>query len=245
MAADVRNIALTTVDDRYLDAVIATPDGDGPWPAIVVIHEIFGIDDEMHKHLRHLAGLGYIAVMPNLYSGGGMRRCLIGTLKSLRSGRGRAYADIEASRHYLLKNSDCTGTVGVLGFCIGGGFALMTASSGFAAASVNYGDLPKHIDATLENACPIVASYGSKDVLNKGAAPKLSAALERLDIPHDVKEYPGAGHAFMDEKLTGWPWTRPIVRVLNFGPDPAAARDAWARIEVFFGAHLVTTTPES
>ena len=52
----------------------------------------------MYKHLRHLAWLGYIAVMPNLYSDGGMRKCLIGTLKSLRSGRGRAYADIEASR---------------------------------------------------------------------------------------------------------------------------------------------------
>jgi carboxymethylenebutenolidase len=63
----------------------------------------------------------------------------------------------------------------------------------------------------------------------------------RLKIPHDVKEYPGVGHAFMDEKLTGWPWTRPIVRVLNFGPDPAATIDAWARIEAFFGAHLDTT----
>ena len=239
METDVRGISLTTVDGRGVDALIAKPNGDGPWPAIVVIHEIWGADDEMYKHLRHLASLGYIAVMPNLYSDGGMRKCLIGTLKSLRSGRGRAYADIEASRQHLLSDDDCTGTVGVLGFCMGGGFALMTAS-GFSAAAVNYGDLPKAMDSTLGRACPIVGSYGRKDVLNKGAAPRLEATLSRLDIPHDVKEYPNAGHAFMNEELNGWPWTRPIVRALNFGPDPVAARDAWARIEAFFAAHLVT-----
>ena len=199
----------------------------------------------MHKQLRHLAQLGYIAIMPNLYAAGGMRKCLIGTLRSLRSGRGRAYADIEAARQHLLGNAECTGTVGVLGFCMGGGFALMTASSGFAAASVNYGDLPKQMDSTLRNACPIVASYGSRDLRNLGAAPKLATALERLEIPHDVKEYPGAGHAFMNEEITGWPWTRPIARVLNFSPDPVAASDAWRRIEAFFSVHLGGTTPEN
>jgi carboxymethylenebutenolidase len=112
MPADLRSIALTTADGRSIDAAITTPDGPGPWPAIVVIHEIFGIDDEMHKHLRHLARMGYIAVMPNLYAGGGMARCLAGTLRSLRTGRGRAYADIEAARHYLLSDAECTGTEG-------------------------------------------------------------------------------------------------------------------------------------
>jgi len=238
MKTDIRGISLTADQGRVVEALIAKPGGIGPWPAIVVIHEIWGIDDEMRKQLQHLAGLGYIALMPNLFADGGMRRCLFGTLKSLRSGQGRAYADIEAARRHLLLADDCSGTVGVMGFCMGGGFALMTASA-YSAAAVNYGDLPTAMDSTLSTACPIVASYGRRDVLNKGAAPKLEAALTRLGITHNVREYPNAGHAFMNEKLNGWPWTRPVARVLHIGPDPEAASDAWSRIEAFFAAHLL------
>lgn len=64
--------------------------------------------------------------------------------------------------------------------------------------------------------------------------------LTGLDIPHDIKEYPEAGHVFMNSELNGWPWLRPIVRVLNFGPNPEAASDAWIRIDAFFGEHLAT-----
>ncbi len=238
MAADIVDVHLDAADGRTVDAIMTSPNGEGPWPGIVVIHEIFGIDAEMHKHLRHLADLGYLAVMPNLYTDGGMRRCLIGTLKSLRTGRGRAYADIEAARQFMLDDPSCTRAVGVLGFCMGGGFALMTAASGFDVASVNYGDIPVDVDAALGGSCPVVGSYGAKDVTKKGAAAKLESALTRLEIPHEVKEYPDAGHVFMNDKLNGWPWLRPIVRVAHFGPDPVAAADAWARIEKFFAAHL-------
>ncbi len=239
MTSEVQRVSLPTTDGRHVDAITARPDGVGPWPAVVVVHELFGIDDEMVKQVSHLAGLGYLALMPNLFTGGGMRKCLIGTLRSLRSGRGKAYLDIEAARRHLLADPSCTGAVGVLGFCMGGGFALMTAASGFDAASVNYGDIPKEPGHTLAAACPIVGSYGAKDVINRKAAARLETVLTSLDIPHDIKEYPEAGHAFMNSELNGWPWLRPIVRVLNFGPNPEAARDAWVRIDAFLGEHLV------
>lgn len=238
MAFEVQRVSLPTTDGRHVDAITVRPDGVGPWPAVVVVHELFGIDDEMVKQVRHLAGMGYLALMPNLFTDGGMRKCLISTLRSLRSGRGKAYHDIEAARQHLLADPSCTGAVGVLGFCMGGGFALMTAASGFDAASVNYGDIPKDPEHTLAAACPIVGSYGAKDVTKRKAAARLETVLTNLDIPHDVKEYPEAGHVFMNSELNGWPWLRPIVRVLDFGPNPKAASDAWIRIDAFFGEHL-------
>ena len=88
-------------------------------------------------------------------------RCLVGTFRALLSGRGRAYADIESGRQWLLAQPDCTGTVGTIGFCMGGGFALMTATTGFDAASVNDGQVPKGLDAVARGACPVVGSYGA------------------------------------------------------------------------------------
>jgi carboxymethylenebutenolidase len=223
---------------KNLEAVLGVPDGEGPWPAVVVMHEIFGIDAEMRKQVAHIAGLGYLALMPNLFTEGGMRRCISATMRALSTGTGRAYADIESARQTLLTDPRSTGRVGAIGFCMGGGFALMTADSGFDAAAVNYGILPKDLDDALDGSCPLVTSYGGKDVTLRGATAKLDAVLTAKGIPHDSKEYPSAGHVFMNDRLNGPAVIRPLVRVLNFGPEPAAAADAWQRIDAFFGEHL-------
>ncbi|CAN5362191.1 dienelactone hydrolase family protein [soil metagenome] len=227
-----------------LTGVLGIPTTPGPWPAVVVVHEIFGIDEEMRKQVAHLASLGYLALMPDLFTSGGMLRCIGATMKSLGSGKGRAYADIESARQYLLALDDSNGAVGVIGFCMGGGFAIMAAAngyhggeSGFDAASVSYGIMPKDLDA-IEHSCPVVASYGGLDGTLKGAAAKLEKKYTELGVPHDVKEYPHAGHVFMNDKLNGPALIRPLVRVMNFGPNPEAAADAWKRIDAFFGEHL-------
>lgn len=248
MPDTLEDIVITTaLDDATpgLKGVLGIPAGEGPWPAVVVVHEAFGVDEEMRKQVAHLASLGYLALMPDLFTAGGMMRCIGATMKALQSGKGRAYADIEAARQLLLARPDSNGAVGVIGFCMGGGFALMTAASGydggesgFAAASVNYGILPKDLDA-IEHSCPVVASYGGLDGTLKGAAAKLEQKYTQLGVAHDVKEYPQAGHVFMNDKLNGPPIIRPLVRVMNFGPNPEAAADAWKRITAFFDEHLV------
>ena len=220
-----------------LTAHLASPPvGAGPWPGIVVLHEIFGLTDDIRQQADRLAGAGYLSVAPDLYTAGGALRCLKGTLSALTRGAGPAVDDIEAVRSWLAGRDDCTGKVGVVGFCMGGGFALLLAAQGFDAAAPNYGPLPRGPERVLAGACPIVASFGAKDRGLRGAAGKLEAVLGGLGVEHDVKEYPGAGHSFLNRHNLGPLGV--LERVGGFSYDQAAAQDAWARILRFFDTHL-------
>jgi len=222
-----------------LNGYLATPDGVGPWPGVVLMHEAFGLDDNMRAHADRLAGMGYLTLAPDLYSQGGARKCLVSTMRAMLTGRGRAFADLEAARKWLLTSERCTGRVGAIGFCMGGGFALLTVHS-HDAASVNYGFLPKNVDEIMADACPVVASYGALDTPLRSAPAKLEAALTRAGVAHDVKQYQKAGHAFFNETESGPGWLRPLLRATHSGPEPEAAADGWRRIGAFFAEHLGT-----
>ena len=109
--------------------------------------------------------------------------------------RGRALDDILAARDHLQAMPECTGSVGVVGFCMGGQFALVMAPKGFGASAPFYGTpLPRNLSKTLDGACPIVASFGRRDPLGVGAPARLRKVVEDTGIPADIKVYPGAGH---------------------------------------------------
>jgi len=236
----VPDVVVGTVSggSRQLRGYLARPDGDGPWPGVVVLHEAFGLNDVVRRQTDRMAAAGYLALAPDLYSDGGGPRCLLATFRAMYSGRGRAIADIDATREHLAGQADCTGRVGVLGFCMGGGFALVTANRGFAAAAPNYGPPPRHLAEALTGACPVVASYGGRDVLIPGAGGRVRRTLERLGIEHDYKEYPGVGHSFLNDRSLGAAPLQSVQRIASVGPDPEAAADAWRRIEEFFAHHL-------
>ncbi len=223
-----------------LAGVLGVPDGPGPFTPLVVMHEVFGVDDAMRDHLERLRGMGYLVLMPNLFSRGGARRCLVATFRALRSGTGAAFDDIEASRRMLLERNDSTDRAGVIGFCMGGGFALLLAGrGGYGAASVNYGMLPSDLDDALDGACPIVGTFGGRDRTLRGAAARLDAALAARGIDHDVVEYPEAGHAFLNTGPAGSALVRVMMRpVMGLGHRPAEAEHAWARIDAFFARTL-------
>ena len=223
----------TTVSS--LQAYIAVTAGTGPWPGVVVIHEAFGLNDDTRAQADRLAAAGYLAVAPDLFSAGGVR-CLRATFGAMLAGEGPAFGDIEATRAWLAAHTDCTGRVGVIGFCLGGGLALAAASRGFAAAAPNYGRLPRNAREILVGACPIVASYGGADRTLRGAAGKLEDLLTELDVVHDVKEYPGAGHSFLSTVDSGPLAT--LMKVTGMGPHQPSADDAWRRILEFFATHL-------
>ena len=221
---------------QELGAYLATPIGDGPWPGVVVILDALGLTDDIREQADRLAAGGYLAFAPDLYSGRGPK-CVIATLQASRSGKGQAYEDIEAARRFLEAHEDCTGRIGIIGFCMGGGFALLSAPKyPFAAASVNYGEVPEDAAERLAGACPVVASYGAGDHTLRGRAKRLEDALDSLGVEHDVKEYAGAGHSFMNRINVG-PFS-PVLRITGFHYHHPSAEDSWRRILTFFDAHL-------
>lgn len=220
-----------------LKAHFAAPEGSGPWPGVVIIHDIFGMSDDLRGQASWLAGAGYLAVAPDLFSWGRKLPCLRATMRDLKNRRGPAFEDIDAARSWLAGRADCTGKVGIVGFCLGGAFAVaMAAGHEFAASSVNYGEVPADVDKILDGSCPIVGSFGGRDVMLKGHAVRLEQALQAKGIPHDVKEYPQAGHSFMN-KHDGI-FFKVINKLTGTGYDEAAAADARHRILDFFARYL-------
>ena len=228
-----------------LPSYTAVPAGDGPWPGLVVLHEAFGVNGDIRRQTDRLAAHGYLSTAPDLTNGAsGVAKvpCVMSALRQVAFGKGPAFDQIDAARAELAARADCTGKVGVIGFCMGGGFALVAAARyDFDAAAVNYGFLPKETVRALDGTCPIVASYGKKDRSLRGAAGRLDQALTELDVVHDVKEYPGVGHSFLADYRTGQA-LNVVRRIVGLTHDPDTAADAWARIYAFFDEQLRADT---
>jgi carboxymethylenebutenolidase len=225
-----------TVPGGTAAGYLAVPSAPGPWPGVVVIHEAFGLNDDILAKANDFASHGYLALAPDLYDHRPWIRCVRAAFGQLRAGTGPAFGILDAARATLAERPDCTGKTGVVGFCMGGGFALMCAPrDGFAAAAVNYGEVPKDAERALAGACPIVGSFGGRDLMGTAHPERLQRALVVLEVPHDVEVYPGSGHRFMT-KTTGAGAALARVARMSFQPEDAA--DAWQRIFGFFGTHL-------
>jgi carboxymethylenebutenolidase len=216
-----------------IDALLDVPQGQGPWPGVVIIHDALGYASDKESINRHVAAAGYVALTPNLFSRGGWARCVTTVMRQLLTKQGQALDDVLAARDHLKALPDCTGRVGIAGFCMGGGFALIMSPKGFEASAPFYGTpLPRQLSETLEGACPIVASFGGKDPIGRGAHQKLERVLDHKGVTHDIKTY-NAGHGFAN-KLPA----QPLLRITGFGYNEEATNDAWARVFSFFGEHL-------
>jgi carboxymethylenebutenolidase len=229
---------MTTIEidtpDGPIDALLSIPPGNGPWPGVVVIHDAIRYVPDIESTNDHIARAGYVALTPNMFARGGRARCVMRVMRELLTKRGRALDDILAARDHLLGMRECSGRVGIAGFCMGGGFALVMSPKGFGASAPFYGTpLPRNLSETLDGACPIVASFGGRDPLGVGAPKKLREVTTSKHITADIKSYPGAGHGFAN-KLPA----QPLLRVTGFGYNQTANEDAWSRVFTFFGEHL-------
>lgn len=200
------------------------------------MHDAFGLTEDTRNIARRFADQGYVALAPDLYSRGGARKCVTGVFRALLGQSGVAIDDLLAARDFLQASEDVTGKVGIVGFCMGGGFALLLSPKGFGASAPFYGITPRHLDEVLDGACPIVASYGKNDPSLIGAGKKLEKALAAKGIDHDVKTYPGASHSFANALPDG-PMAA-VARVTGMGWRGEQAEDAFGRVFEFFGTHL-------
>jgi carboxymethylenebutenolidase len=238
---DVLDVPLA--DGGALRTELFIPPGDGPFPGVLILHESFGLNDDIRRIARRFAEAGYAAMAIDLYSHGTRLVCLSRVMVDmLRRSVGREIGDILAAREALsAQRAVDSERIAVAGFCQGGGFALVAGTKpGFRAAAVNYGEVPKE-RSELDGVCPVVASYGAKDrFFGRGAAERLERHLEALGVAHDVKTYDGAGHSFFSS-YDGWQeWLARVPTPMAVGYNEAAAEDGWRRMLAFFEEYVRT-----
>jgi carboxymethylenebutenolidase len=219
-----------------LPGYLAMPDRAGPWAGVVVLHEAFGLNDDIRRITDRVAQMGYLAVAPDLLANGRIR-CLARLFRDVQKGSGESVDRVETVVEWLTARTDCTGKVGIVGFCIGGSVAfLLGCKPGVDVTAPNYGKTPR-VDRLAES-CPVVASYGGRDRMFAKEAAKATVGLTAAGIEHDVRLYPEAGHSFMNQPeghTVMLALTRPLMSA-GFRRDDA--EDAWSRIEAFFSRLL-------
>jgi len=233
------DITFPADNGRPMRAAYAAPSDSQKHPGVIVIHEIFGLNDDIRRITGMVADLGYAALAPDLYDRGGARLiCIARTLMTLNRGEGDAFKDLDAARKFLQQQPGVDSTrIGVIGFCMGGGFALMYAARApLGVAATFYGDVPKSTDQ-LRGVCPVLGGYGGNDRVFASQGRRLEKLLTEMGVDHDVKVYEEAGHSFMSRNSGFLPWIGKI------GPmkaeyNPEAAADSCIRIKAFFGRHL-------
>src|SRR5262249_12420705 len=107
-----------------MKAWTATPTGDGPWPGVVIIHDAFGMTKALRSTVEWLAKEGFLPIAPDLFRGQHSMKCMREAMKQVAARTGTHFDDVEVARAWLTSNASCTGKVGVIGFCMGGGFAI-------------------------------------------------------------------------------------------------------------------------
>ncbi|HYK05862.1 MAG TPA: dienelactone hydrolase family protein [Thermoanaerobaculia bacterium] len=193
-------------------------------PALIVIQEWWGVDEWIKEQGVRFASRGYVALAPDLYRG----RTAKSPDEAHELMRGmpedRAMADLKAAIDYLAARPDVDpNRIGVIGWCMGGGYALKlaTADRRLRATAVNYGSVITDRDAIVRINSQILGSFGGADRgIPAADVQKFAAALTQYGKLADIKIYDRAGHAFMNPNN-------------KQGYDPDAAQDAWGRIDGF------------
>src|SRR5579871_4098677 len=227
-AADGKAVSYKSGDET-VQGVLYTPPGKGPFPAIIVIHEWWGLNDWVKEQASKLADQGYVSLAIDLYRG------KVATTPDMAHEimRGvpedRAKRDLHAAFEFLASQPNVRkDRIGSIGWCMGGGYSLDVAlqEPTLAATVINYGHLATDSDALKKINAPILGLFGAKD---NGIPPadvrKFEEALKTLGKKIDVKIYDDAGHAFENPNN-------------KEGYRPADATDAWKRTLDFLSVTL-------
>jgi carboxymethylenebutenolidase len=193
---------------REIDSFIVFPEVKEKAPAVLVIHEIFGLSDWVRGVADQLAEAGYIAIAPDLLSGMGPKGGGTSEFAGGRDGVMKAVsslppkqvtADLNAVADYVAKLPACNGKLVVGGFCWGGRqtFRFATNNSSIKAAFVFYGDGPDQEEDIARITCPVYGFYGGNDARVNATIPKSTELMKKAEKTYEPVTYEGAGHGFM------------------------------------------------
>ncbi len=215
--------------DETVNGVLYTPAGKGPFPALIVIHEWWGLNDWVKEQAGKLADQGYVALAVDLYRGKVADNPELAHELMRGLAEDRATRDLRAAYDYLASQANVRkDRIGSIGWCMGGGYALDTAllEPQLAATVIHYGHLATEPAELKKINAPILGIFGGQD---RGITPddvkKFQQAMEKLGKKIEVKIYPDAGHAFEN------PGNKQGYRAED-------AADAWQRTVAFLGATL-------
>jgi len=220
----------TTVNKQPLTGYLALPKGDGTHPAVVVIHEWWGLNDWVKGQADSLAAHGYIALAVDLYKGKVANDAETAHQYVSGLAEDEAIATLRRAADFLRSRDDVRAqAVGVIGWCMGGKYSIRLAAAdpGIRACVMYYG-APITDPATIRGIqAAVLGSFGGED---KGPTPEqaleFQKALKAAGKKADFKIYPGAGHAFANINN---PWG---------GYREDAAKDAWSRTLAFLDEYL-------
>ena len=241
MLTEMQTVTLSVRGHDHDAALVLPTGGDPPFPGVVVLHDIYGFTRDLKRHCKRFAAAGYAAIAPDIYRGGSPG-CIVKTFQSMVTNRGFAFEVIEAAREMLESRQDVDADrIGVAGFCMGGGFALIAAADQrFAVAAPFYGAVPKKA-ARLEGICPTIAQFGALDRVFLPHAKRLARHLEELGVDHEVHIHENAGHSFMNQ-LDGTLASLGRHTPIHAFYDPSTEAEAWTRLLYFLGTR---TTPKT
>lgn len=208
---------------------LARPDGDGPFPGVIVVQEWWGLDDHIKDVARRFAAEGFAAFAPDLYHGKITKEPDEAGKLMMALDMPKASKELAAAAEHLSQQPFIAGrAIGATGFCMGGGLALTLAcdSPHIKAAAPFYGMNPDPIDKVANLGGPVRVSYAEHDDwVGPPVRKALEAALKEHGKDYEIHVYPGTSHAFFND-------TRPDA----YNAD--AARDAWSRMLDLFRANL-------
>lgn len=230
-ATDYTNVSYESADDTTLHAYLAAPEGEGPFPAVLMIHEWWGMTPEMTELADELAAEGYVVLAPDTYRGATTNQIPRALYLRLTVPTERVDADMRAAFDYVanLPQVDAE-RIGVIGFCYGGGVALRHAiDNPLIAATVNlYGDTVADAGAfgalLSAESGPVLGIFGGQDQqIPLDEVTAFEEALNEADIDNTITIYEGQGHAFVQPDT-----------IIEAG-EP---RDAWLQILDFLAQEL-------
>lgn len=186
--------------NETIHGLLYLPDGTGPHPAIVVIHEWWGLNSWVKEQADHFASQGYVALAVDLYRG--QVASDVETAHELSRGlpQDRAVRDLVAAVAYLGTRKDVNPKkIGAVGWCMGGGYALQLAiaAPSLAAVAVNYGALATDPSSLEKIHANLLGNFGGKDPgIPPQSVEEFEKTMHRLGKEVNIKIYPDAGHAF-------------------------------------------------